>query len=329
MRASAIASMAQSSSNGQANNLPTPAASPLQPPLYQPQPQQGQLHRAIRPKTTTILPQQDYYSPGGYEVSGMGPAMSSMTPQQLYGSQGFQNKGFQNSGFHQQNLPVVHTNQVLISKMPPFQARQQQQIKQNQRMMSNMAPPVSQLQHGLIHQNPVAISNIMQPPHARQWQQHSSFQPNQMVQPNMPPPIPHQHGRSQQQYGLPQQQHGSFQPKQMARPKMPPPIPHQQYGHSQQQYGLPELQHGFLQPHGLPQRHGLPQQYGMQSQLNQMLKSNMPPPLVPQPCQGQAPVARAGPPKNPPNPFDFSFEEMVTYGEFSPPLPTGRLLTRK
>jgi hypothetical protein len=332
MRASAVASMAQLPSYGQANNLPTPAASPLRLPLYQPQPQLGQLHRTIRPKTTTILPQQGQCSPGGYEVSGMRPTMATMMPQQLHASQGFQNKGF-----HQQNLPVVHANQVLKPNMPPFPARQQQQIKQNQRMMSNMAPPVSQQQHGLIHQNPVAISNTMQQPHAQQWQQHSSFQPNQTVRPNMPPPIPHQHGRSQQHYALPQQQHGlpqqqhsSFQPKQTVRPKMPPPpIPHQQHGRSQQQYGLPELQRGLLQQYGLPQQHSLPQQYGMQSQLNQMLKSNMPPPLVPQPRQGPAPVAQAGPPKNPPNPFDFSFEEMVTYGEFSPPLPTGRLLTRK
>jgi hypothetical protein len=253
-----------------------------------------------------------------------------MTPQQLHGSQGFQNKGFQNNSLHQQNLPVIHANQVLKSNMPPFPARQQQQIKQNPRVMSNMAPPVSQPQHGLIHQNPLAISNTMQPPHAQQRQQYSSFQPNQMVQPNMPPAIPHQYGRSQQQHGLPQPQHGSFQPQQTARPKMPPPyIPQHQHGHCQQQYGLPELQHGFLQPHGLPQQHVLPQQYGMQSQLNQMLNANMPLPLVPQPRQGPAPVAQAGPPKNPPNPFDFSFEEMVTYGEFSPPLPTGRLLTRK
>lgn len=61
IRASVAASMVQPPSYGQAKNLPTPAASPFRPPLYQPQPQQGQLHRTIRPKTTTI--HGDYDAP--------------------------------------------------------------------------------------------------------------------------------------------------------------------------------------------------------------------------------------------------------------------------
>jgi hypothetical protein len=84
----------------QVNKLPTPAASPFQPPLYQPQPQLGQLHRTIRPKTTTILP-QGQYSQGGYQVGGMRPTMATMEPQQLHSSQGFQSKSFQN------NSPII------------------------------------------------------------------------------------------------------------------------------------------------------------------------------------------------------------------------------
>ncbi|KAE9373792.1 hypothetical protein N431DRAFT_438943 [Stipitochalara longipes BDJ] len=204
----------------------------------------------------------------------------------------------------------LQPNQAFTPSMTPPGTPQQQygRVQQQYGLLQQQGQVLPQWQHSIPQQQygeirPIqALSANMAFPHGPHQEYMLSqpydlqLQPNQAQRSNIPPPL-----ILQQQHALPQPQYHQSQPNQMIGSNMlPPPVSHQQHGVPQPQYGAQ-------------------QQHYPQAQPKTIIKLNLPAPSVPQP---QPTPTQAVAPKNP---YEFGIEDVVQYGESSPPTLAARL----